>query len=56
MLQVHIRLITDLVYVISGIEPTNEKKAIDIIAEQLDDNAKRRNITDLELDSNKGDA
>ena len=41
-----------LVYVVSGIEPSNEKKAIDVIKEQLDA-MKNGEITDLELNQTK---
>jgi predicted Zn-dependent peptidase len=41
-----------LLYVISGIEPKNEKKAIDIIFEQLDE-MKKGNIADLELNQTR---
>lgn len=41
-----------LVFVVSGIEPKNEKKAIDIILEQLEE-IKNGNITDLELNQTK---
>ena len=41
-----------LVYVVSGIEPSNEKKAIDVINEQLDE-MKNGNISDLELNQTK---
>lgn len=41
-----------LLYVISGIEPKNEKKAIEIIFEQLEE-MKKGNITDLELNQTK---
>lgn len=41
-----------LMYVISGIEPTNEKKAIEVIDEQLE-SMKQGKITDLELAQTK---
>ncbi|NLY80593.1 MAG: insulinase family protein [Lysinibacillus sp.] len=41
-----------LLYVVSGIEPSNEKKAIDIIFEQLEE-MKNGNISDLELNQTK---
>ena len=41
-----------LVYVVSGIEPANEKKAIDVINEQLDE-MKNGNISDLEMSQTK---
>ena len=41
-----------LVYVVSGIEPANEKKAIDVIDEQLEA-MKNGEITDLELNQTK---
>lgn len=41
-----------LVYVVSGIEPSNEKKAIDVINEQLEE-MKNGNISDLELNQTK---
>lgn len=41
-----------LLYVISGIEPKNEKKATDIIFEQLEE-IKRGNVTDLELNQTR---
>ena len=41
-----------LVYVVSGIEPANEKKAIDVINEQLEE-MKNGNISDLEMSQTK---
>lgn len=41
-----------LLFVVSGIEPKNEKKAIDIIFEQLED-MKKGNISDLELNQTR---
>lgn len=41
-----------LLFVVSGIEPSNEKKAIDIIFEQLED-MKKGNISDLELNQTR---
>lgn len=41
-----------LLYVVSGIEPKNEKKAIEIIFEQLEE-MKKGNISDLELNQTR---
>src|SRR5690606_37544925 len=41
-----------LLFVVSGIEPKNEKKAVDIILEQLEE-VKNGNITDLEMNQTK---